>query len=72
MIDFNVKPTEKSEHEKEFDRLNVEYEEKFGVPYGFSIGVDFKTWEETIVDIRRRIDENDPQKEPEYISGNVY
>lgn len=72
MIDFNVKPREKSEQEKTFDKLNEEYTEKFGEPYTFSIGIDGMTWEETLSDIRRRIAENDPQTEPEYESGKVY
>ena len=72
MIDFNVKPTEKSANEKEFNRLNEEYEEKFGEPYAFSIGIDMLNWEETLADIRRRIAENDPQPIPDYQPGNIY
>ena len=72
MIDFNAKPREKSEQEKEFDLLNEQYEEKFGKPYVFSIGIDSMTWEETLSDIRRRIAENDPQEQPDYTPGTVY
>ena len=72
MIDFNAKPREKSEQEKEFDLLNEQYEEKFGKPYVFNIGIDSMTWDETLADIRRRIAENDPQKKPDYESGVVY
>lgn len=72
MIDFNRKPAEKTEAEKEFDALNEKYTEKFGVPYSFRFLLDFGTMEETIADIRRRIAENDPQKLPEYEPGELY
>lgn len=72
MIDFNAKPREKSEQEKEFDLLNEQYEEKFGKPYVFNIGIDSMTWDETLADIRRRIAENDPQNKPNYEQGIVY
>ena len=72
MIDFNAKPTAKSEQEKEFDLLNEQYEEMFGKPYVFSICVDVLSWEETLADIRRRIAENDPQPKPDYEPGNIY
>ena len=72
MIDFNRKPTPKSEKEQAFDALNIKYTEKFGEPYTFRIGVDSASWDEVIEDIWRRIDEDDPQKPPEYEPGLVY
>ena len=72
MIDFDRKPSPKSDAEKQFDELNEKYVEKFGKPYVFSIGVDFQTWEEVLKDIRRRIETGEPQPEPDYESGNVY
>ena len=72
MIDFNVKPREKSKEEKEFDRLNEEYAEKFGEPYTFRIGLDSSTWEEVLVDVRKRIANNNPQPKPDYEPGLDY
>ena len=72
MIDFTRQPKPKSDAEITFDRLNDEYETKYGVPYVFAIGLNSMSWEEAIADIRRRIDENDPQQNPDYESGNVY
>jgi 2-oxo-4-hydroxy-4-carboxy--5-ureidoimidazoline (OHCU) decarboxylase len=72
MVDFNRTPTPKSEAEQEFDKLNAEYTEKFGQPYFFDFAADSMTQEETLADIRRRIANNDPQKEPEYKPGVDY
>lgn len=72
MINFDRKPTKKTDAEKEFDTLCEQYREKFGVPYGLRIGIDANTAEETIADIRRRIAENDPQGKPEYEPGKQY
>lgn len=72
MIDFTRQPSQKTEEEKAFDALNEEYEEKFGVPYVFSIGLDGSPWNEVLEDIRRRIAENDPQPKPDYEPGNNY
>ena len=66
MIDFNRKPSPKSADEKAFDELNAKYAEKFGTPYVFSIGADGFTWAETLQDIRKRIETNDPQPKPDY------
>lgn len=72
MIDFNRKPSPKSESEKRFDELNAEYTEKFGEPYNFAIGIDVDTWDEVLADISRRIQENDPKPKPEYDQDLVY
>ena len=72
MIDFNKPPREKSEYERQFDELNAEYTEKFGKPYVFDFAAEFKSQEETLADIRRRIAENTPQKPPEYEPGANY
>ena len=72
MIDFDRKPTEKTEDEKEFDSVNEKYSEKFGAPYTFRIGLDFSTFAEAISDILRRIAENDPQPPPDYNPKDVY
>ena len=72
MIDFNKKPMAKCAEEIEFDRLNKQYEEKFGQPYFFQIGIDGGTWEETLADIRQRIANNDPKQEVEYEEGVIY
>ena len=72
MIDFDRKPSPKSKEEQEFDTLNAEYTEKFGVPYVFAIGLDGSPWNEVLADIRRRIAENDPQPKPDYEPGNDY
>lgn len=71
MIDFSRKPTPKSAEEQEFDRLNAEYEEKFGEPYTLRVGFG-ASWAETLEDIRKRISANDPQSKPDYEPGNVY
>ena len=72
MIDFNRKPSPKSEQEQAFDTLNEQYTEKYGKPYTFSIGVDSAPWDEVIADIRRRIAEDDPQEPPDYEPGLLY
>ena len=72
MVNFNRKPSQKSADEEAFDKLNSEYIEKFGKPYVFGIGTNSESWAETLADVRRRIDENDPQREPEYTAGVVY
>ena len=72
MIDFNRKPSSKTDEEKEFDELNYKYTEKFGVPYRFSIGIDMPTWTEAIKDIRERIETDNPQSEPDYEPGLNY
>ena len=72
MIDFNRPPREKTEYEKQFDELNAEYTATFGKPYVFDFAADFMSKEETLADIRRRIAENDPQKDPDYKSGVLY
>lgn len=72
MIDFNRKPTEKSEEEKAFDKVNAEYAEKFGAPYAIYYGLNDMTWAEMIADVRRRIDTDTPQEQPEYLPGADY
>ena len=72
MIDFDRKPTPKSENEKRFDELNAKYTEKFGVPYVFSIGIDIMTWEEAIADIQKRITTGEKQPGPDYDPDNMY
>lgn len=72
MIDFDMPPREKTEHEKLFDDLNAEYQKAFGVPYVFDFAAEPMTPEETLADIRRRIAENDPQKPPAYKPGVEY
>ena len=72
MIDFSRKPSPKTEEEKAFDALNEKYEEKFGEPYVFAIGVDGRDWPEVLEDIRRRIEHGEPQPEPEYQQGDIY
>ena len=72
MIDFNRKPSPKSEQEKEFDSLCSEYENKFGTQYRFAICIDMPSWSEAIADIRERIKTNTPQPEPDYEPGLNY
>ncbi len=72
MIDFSRKPSAKSADEQELDRLFDEYEEMFGKPYVFEIGINSNSIQETLADIRRRILEEDPQPEPEYKPGMLY
>jgi 2-oxo-4-hydroxy-4-carboxy--5-ureidoimidazoline (OHCU) decarboxylase len=72
MIDFDMKPREKSEEERAFDALNAEYTAKFGKPYVFDFASDAMTMEETLADIRRRIDSNTPQEIPAYKPGVLY
>lgn len=72
MIDFNRKPAEKTDAEKEYETLCEKYFEKFGVPYGIAVGLDSGTMEEIITDIRRRIARNDPQPQPGYNPKDVY
>ena len=72
MIDFNIEPSPKSEKERQFDELNERYTETFGFPYVFSIGIDCKTWDEALEDIRLRIENGEPQPEPDYEPGLEY
>ena len=72
MIDFNRKPMAKSAEEMEFDRLNKQYEAKFGESYFFQIGIDSGSWKEVLADIRRRIANNDPKREVKYKEGYDY
>lgn len=72
MIDFDRKPSPKSENEKEFDALNKRYTEKFGKPYVFDFAAEPMTWEEALADIKRRIADGDPQPEPDYKPGVDY
>ena len=72
MIDFNRKPTPKSENEKRFDELNAKYTEKFGKPYVFRIGLDADTWEETFSIIQKCLETGEPQPEPDYDPDNLY
>lgn len=72
MLNFDRKPTPKSADELELESLQSAYEETFGVPYVFAIGINMDTMQETLADIRRRIADNDPQPTPEYEKGVVY
>lgn len=72
MMDFTPGTAQKSEKERLFDELNAKYTEKFGKPYFFAIGMGFSTWDETIEDIRHRIEMGEPQPEPDYEPGNDY
>lgn len=72
MIDFLAKPRIKSEEEIEFDRLNEIYTERFGKPYVFMVGLDSLSWEETLADIRQRLETGEPQPEPDYQPGIQY
>lgn len=70
-MDFNRKPSPKCAEEIEFEELNKQYEEKFGEPYFFQIGIDSGSWQETLKDIRQRIANNDLKKEAEYKEGII-
>lgn len=72
MIDFDRKPSPKSENEKLFDSLNAQYTAQFGKPYVFDFAAEPMTWEEALADIQRRIADNDPQPVPEYKDGVDY
>jgi 2-oxo-4-hydroxy-4-carboxy--5-ureidoimidazoline (OHCU) decarboxylase len=72
MIDFDRKPSPKSENEKSFDALNKRYTEKFGKPYVFDFAAEPMTWEEALADIKRRIADGNPQPEPDYKKGVDY
>ena len=72
MIDFNRKLSPKCSEEIEFDKLNKQYEAKFGRPYVFYIGIDSGSWQEVLQDIRQRIENNEPREEPKYKKGLVY
>lgn len=72
MVDFDMKPREKTAEEKAFDELNEKYVDKFGSPYVFDFAAESMTWEEALADIRRRIAENDPQHSPDYDPKYVY
>lgn len=72
MLDFDRKPTPKSEEEKAFDALNEQYAKKFGKPYAFAVGISADTMRETLADMRRRIDDNDPQPDPDYKPDEDY
>lgn len=72
MIDFDRKPSPKSESEKAFDALNAQYTAQFGKPYVFDFAAEPMTWEEALVDIRQCIVTNKPQPAPEYKDGVDY
>lgn len=73
MIDFDRKPTPKSEIELECDRLHQEYYEKFGVSFGYSIGRYIpQTIEEEIEEIKECLRTGKKQKaEPWDGSRNI-
>ena len=71
MLNFDRVP-QKSADEREFDRLNEQYTEKFGKPFVFSIGAYSPEWPQAIADIRRCIETGQPQPEPEYDDKFVY
>lgn len=72
MLDFDRKPSAKSEEETTFDALNEKYAEKFGKPYVFDFAAEPMTWTEAIADIKRRIADNEPHAAPEYMKGVKY
>ena len=72
MVDFDRKPSDKSAEERAFDVLNAAYTEKYGKPYVFDFAQEAMTWQETLEDIQRRIDRDDPQKPPQYIPDVDY
>lgn len=72
MIDFDMKPEEKSADEQAFDALNAQYTAQFGTPYVFDYAAEPMTWAEAIADIQRRITDNDPQPAPKYKDGVDY
>ena len=72
MLDFDMKPREKTTQEKAFDKLSAEYEAKFGKPYVIYYGLNEMTMSETLSDIRTRIDRNEPHTAPDYKPGEDY
>lgn len=72
MLDFDRQPTPRSAEETELETLRDAYEETFGVPYVFAVGLNVDTMQETLADIRRRIAEHEPQPAPEYEKGVDY
>ena len=72
MIDFDRKPTPRSAEESELELLRDAYEETFGAPYVFAVGLNENTMQETLADLRRRIAEHDPQPAPKYEKGVDY
>ena len=72
MLDFDRQPTPRSAEETELETLRDAYEETFGVPYVFAVGLNENTMHETLADIRRRIAEHDPQPAPKYEKGVDY
>ena len=72
MLDFDRQPTPRNAEETELETLRDAYEETFGVPYVFAVGLNENTMQETLADIRRRIAEHDPQPAPEYQNGVDY
>ena len=72
MIDFNRKPSQKSENETLFDKLNEEYQNKFGEPYVTCFGKNVMSWENMIADIRKCIETGKPQYITPYKEGVTY
>lgn len=72
MLDFDRQPSAKSADEIELESLMAAYQQTFGVPYVFAVGMDENTMQETLADIRRRIAEKKPQPAPEYKPGEDY
>ena len=72
MLDFDRQPSAKSADEIELENLMAAYQQTFGVPYVFAVGMDENTMQETLADIRRRIAEKKPQPAPEYKPGEDY
>ena len=71
MIDLNRKP-EKSKEEIEFEELNKQYQEKFGKPFVFAVGMYAPTWKEALKDIQKCLSTGEIQRIPEYDKELLY
>lgn len=60
---LDIKPSKRTPEEAELEILREKYEQHFGKPYTFCIGISDMTMSETINDIKRRIATNEPQEE---------
>ena len=62
----------KSEGEKEFERLDREYYKKFGRQYAIQMFLSPDQWGEINADIQRCLDTGEPQVLRPYVEGLTY
>ena len=63
-MDWWNRKAEKTDQEREFDRLNAQYIEMFGRSYGITFGAGPQQWDEILADLQHCIITGRPQRLP--------